>query len=140
MGYFSILRLGQFPFNPRLIPYFHIYMLNFASASSTWRRGGPQVSPVLSADRSTVTTTGVCWWDSGTTTQMGSTRARGSAARTFCGSGKRAAPSATASVGSLLQSPAQVGAAVKVCCCFSNRQRACALHPSCRLIWPKFRL
>lgn len=41
--YFQIL--DQFPFNPRFSPYFRIYMLDFASASSTWRRGRPPGQP-----------------------------------------------------------------------------------------------
>lgn len=68
------------------------------------------LSRLRSSRRSTVMMTWVCWWDIGVTFQMGSIQESGSAVGIFYVSGQKVAPSATASVGSLLPLPAQVGA------------------------------
>lgn len=64
--------------------------------------------------RSTVMMTTACWWETGERLQTGFTQDSGWAAGTFCASGQKVGPSATASVGSLLPLHAQVRAPSRV--------------------------
>lgn len=66
------------------------------------------------AHRSTVMMTGVCWWESGESFQVGSIQDCGSAVGIFYVSGQKVALSATASAGSSLLLAAQVGAQYEV--------------------------